>query len=190
MKKIFLKGFSLLEVSIAFLIVGIISGFLLNQIKTYQNFSVMQKTQNNIDAIIISLAAYCNSSSDNSLPCPSNENLATIGFEDEALKNGFGIVPFKSLGLMERQAKDGKGGWIFYMANPYFNQDSYPQSFMTLGVAEFAPKQKDKVAFILKTQDDHGRKICQIWMSENNFKTKYSIKEIENDDEQVFSVEE
>lgn len=181
-KNRFLHGFSLIETSVSLLIVGIISGIIVTQMRIYQGAAASARTQSNIDAIVSSLAAYCIGGSDCMLPYPSSDREQTIGLSDQNMKNKFGIIPFKTLGIMEKFAKDGRGRWILYRMNPYFNEMFYPPEFKKLGVAEFSSSSEDKIAFIIKTNDDNGKSGHMIWYSENNFKVKFDMMGRDNFD--------
>ena len=89
-KNIRFQGFSLIEVSISLLIVGIVSAIGISQLRLMQKMYAAQKTQSNIDFVIKALGAYCTSSSLR-LPFPSKMN-SDIGYQSESMKNSFGII--------------------------------------------------------------------------------------------------
>lgn len=101
MKKRFLAGFSLLEVSISLLIIGLVSSISISQLHSIAKFNNAQKTRTNIDCVIKALEAYYIFYE--SLPEPY-----------EVGADGFGKVPFEKLGIMEKFAKDGNGKWLLY----------------------------------------------------------------------------
>lgn len=139
------QGFSLIQVSISLLIIGIISAIGLTQLSLIQKVYAVQKTQSNIDFIIKTLGLYC-SINEQHLPYPSKIN-SDIGHQSESMKDSFGIIPFKSLGIMEKFAKDGNGRWLLYKINPKFGKPKFVK-----------PETKssgryDDLAFIIKSQN-------------------------------------
>jgi prepilin-type N-terminal cleavage/methylation domain-containing protein len=170
-KKIKVKfhGFSLIEVSIALLITGIIMSTEVTQFNMFKKIYATQKTQSNIEFVLKSIAAYY-ISSDGKLPFPSNQ-VSNIGTQDENMKNSFGIIPFKSLGIMENFAKNGKGKWLLYRMNPFFGQITSSLQHKNLDIAEFSSEiPDDKVAIIIKEQNnDDGKNEITVWYSEKNF---------------------
>ncbi len=166
-----LEGFSLIEVSVALLIIGIISSISMNQLKITNKLYTNQKTHEHMDFVIKALAAYC-IAMEGELPYPSSLE-KSIGLADPFMKNSFGIVPFKSLGIMEKFAKDGKGRWILYKINPSFNSESHNTS--NLGINEFhSDIPNDKVAFILKSQNKDGSDEFVVWYSERTFISNFT----------------
>ncbi len=159
--KRFLKGFSLIEVSISLLIVGIVSGICMTQLASFTAIDRMQKTQRHCDIIINALGAFY-ISSDGDLP-PPNRNL----------QDGFGLVPFEKLGIMDKFAKDGYGNHLLYQVNPYFNKKTNNPKYINLGMTDFASTNDDKIAIILKSVDKNKNEIYKIWYSERNFKAMF-----------------
>ncbi|MDR3224424.1 MAG: prepilin-type N-terminal cleavage/methylation domain-containing protein [Holosporales bacterium] len=162
-----LSGFALLEVSIALLVLGIISSICITQLSMSQRIYSAQKTQSNIDFVVKAIAVYC-LSHDGVLPFPSSTS-TNIGFQTESLKDTFGIIPFKSIGVMEKLARDGKGRWLSYRMNPSFGGQTTSIQQKNLGILEFASDIKDdKVAIILKSQDGNVT-----WYSESSFVSSF-----------------
>ncbi len=143
--KVHFQGFSLIQVSISLLIIGIISAIGLSQLSLIQKVYATQKTQANIDFIIKTLGLYC-SINEQQLPYPSKIN-SDIGLQSESMKNSFGIIPFKSLGIMEKSAKDGNGRWLLYKMNAKFCKPKSGKSGTKL------PDRYDDLAFIIKSQN-------------------------------------
>lgn len=159
--KKFLKGFSLIEASISLIIMGIISGICITQLASFTAIDKMQKTQKHCEIVINALGAYY-IASDGTLPFPIDNK-----------ENGFGRVPFKKLGIMEKFAKDGYGNFLLYKVNPFFNKETNDLNSINLGITEFAGINDDKVAIILKAIDKKGNEIYKIWYSERNFKVMF-----------------
>lgn len=153
-----LSGFSLIEISISLLIIGIISNICMSQLTAFMKINSIQKTQANCDIVIKSLGAYYIQVDGARLP-------QQIGVVDS---DGFGHVPFKELGIMERFAKDGNGNWLLYKLNPNFNGSSSLSS-TNLGVQDFASSLGDTIAITLKAVDRNKNKLYEIWYSKRNF---------------------
>jgi prepilin-type N-terminal cleavage/methylation domain-containing protein len=172
-QKVILTGFSLIEISIALIIIGIISSISITQINMFNKISSAQKTQSHIDFVVKSIAAYC-ISNEGSLPYPSDFS-TNIGFQNNHMKDSFGIVPFKSLGIMEKFAKDGKGKWLLYKMNPFFLKRLSSNFYKNLDIKEFSSDIKDdKVAFIIKSQNNKGKDDIIVWYSEKNFISSFA----------------
>jgi prepilin-type N-terminal cleavage/methylation domain-containing protein len=167
MKKITLPGFSLIEVSISLLILGIISSVVMTQLNMFNKAHANQKTQSNIDFVVKAIAAYC-MSNDEQLPFPSSTS-SNVGLQNEGLKDTFGCVPFRTLGIMEKFSKSGNGKRLLYRMNPHFGKSSIGAN-VTLGIGEFHSDIKDdKVAIIIKSQDSNGRDETVVWYGERSF---------------------
>ena len=153
LRKVRFQGFSLIEVSISLLILGIISAIGISQMTLMQKIYASQKTQSHIDFVVKALGMYYLTSRTSPLPFPSKMD-SNIGYQSESMKHSFGIIPFKSLGIMEKFAKDGNGRWLLYKMNPNF--DEYfltveDENFGTPGFSSEIPS--DKLAFIIKAKN-------------------------------------
>ena len=167
-KKVLLGGFSLLEVSISLLVIGIISSVGISQMNSILKLNATQKTQSNIDMIVRSLGAYY-LSTESKIPFPSSDTI-NLGVQNEGIKKEFGIVPFKSLGIMEKFAKNGNGKWLLYKMNPFFCKKGVSKDQASLGVKEFVSDlQEDKVAIIIKSVNKNDEDEVVVWYSEKNF---------------------
>ena len=175
-----LKGFSLIEVSISLLILGIISSISISQFATVKRIQAEINTRSNIDYILKSLGAYY-ISTNGLLPAPANPNSPVTGKQIPGNDN-FGIIPYKSLGIMEKYAKDGYGNWLLYKLNPEIGK--YNAKDRTLGINEFdSDDDDDKVAFIIKYYTNKNEHI--IWYSENNFAKIFANGRINNNNKVV-----
>jgi hypothetical protein len=127
----------------------------------------------NIEIVLKSIGVYC-IAKEGAIPFPS-ANDRNVGMQHSGTQNSFGIVPFKTLGIMERFAKDGNGRWLLYKMNPFFGKPPPANSQRTLGITEFAPDSTDdKVAIIIKSQNSAGNDETVIWYSEKNFIANYA----------------
>ena len=173
LRKVRLSGFSLIEVSISLIIIGIISTIGISQLRLMHKIHASQKTQANIDFVIKALGVYCTSKALR-LPFPSKIN-ANIGCQSEEMKNSFGIIPFKSLGIMEKFAKDGNGRWLLYKMNPNFGKTVFTSEDKNIGIADFnSDISGDRVAFIIKAKNAKNEDELTIWFSERTFVANYT----------------
>jgi prepilin-type N-terminal cleavage/methylation domain-containing protein len=167
-RKIALPGFSLIEVSISLLILGIISSVVMTQLNVFNKIYANQKTQSNIDFVVKAIAAYC-ISNDGQLPYPSSTS-GNVGIQNETMKDTYGYAPFKDLGVMEKYSKDGNGRALLYRMNPRFGKSALSPTDRTLGITEFHSDIKDdKVAIIIKSQNDDGKDEIVVWYGEKSF---------------------
>lgn len=163
-----LRGFSLLEISISLLIIGIISSISVTQLRSVMKFNANQKTQSNIDFVLKTIGTYY-SSNDHPLPYPSSSK-QNIGYQNEDMKEEFGIIPFKTLGIMEKFAKDGNGQWLLYRMNPLFGKNINSIDQNDMGIKEFDSKiTNDRVAIVIKVQDKDLKTESLHWYSEKSF---------------------
>ena len=176
-----IKGFALIEVSIALLILGIITSIMMSQFATIRRIKAEITTQQNIEYVLKSLGAYYMYTG-GALPNPARINSPTgaqsIGNTD------FGLVPYKTLGIMSKYAKDGYGNWLLYKCNPEFGKpvDAFYLN-RNMGIAEFDPYvPNDKVAIIIKySSSSRNNKEPYVWYSENNFIQIYTSGKIQRE---------
>lgn len=170
-KKVYFQGFSLIEVSISLIIIGIISSIGISQLNIMNRVYRMQKTQSNIDFVVKSIAAFYLANDCKCIPFPSNKS--SIGYQNKSMENSFGIIPFKTLGIMEKFAKNARGKWLLYKMNPNFGKSNLINK--TLGVSEFSSEiPGDKVAFIIKSQNEKNEDEITIWYSEKTFISNFA----------------
>ncbi|MDR1488140.1 MAG: prepilin-type N-terminal cleavage/methylation domain-containing protein [Holosporales bacterium] len=161
--KRYLEGFSLIEVSISLLIVGIISTICVSQLSSYLSIERLRKTESHCDIVVNSIGAYAKIKG--TLPSATNIDSS----------NGFGIVPFETLGIMEKFVKDGYGNWFLYKTNPDFNKTT--SSNKTLGISGFKGITNDMVAFIIKSVNPKtGSEIYSVWYSKINFQSMFPAR--------------
>lgn len=154
------SGFALIEVSIALLILGIMTSISMSQFATLKKLKAEQITQRNIDYIVHALGTYY-LNKHGSLPNPVQPN-----------QDGFGYIPYKNMGIMAKYTKDGYGNPLLYKFNT--SLIDYNQSRLidikpvdkhvdkSMGIDEYASDIKnDAVIFAIKTQD--GKNI--VWYS-------------------------
>lgn len=167
------QAFSLIEVSISLIIIGIISSIGISQLRLMNKIYSSQKTHANIDFVVKALGVYCTGKV-LKLPYPSKIN-ANIGIQSEDMKHSFGLIPFRTLGIMEKFAKDGNGHWLLYKMNPNFGKVTFSPEDRCLGVTDFDSElSDDRVAFIIKSKNHKNEDELTIWYSELNFISNYT----------------
>ncbi len=91
------------------------------------------------------------------------------------MQNSFGLVPFKSLGIMEKFVKDGNGRWLLYKMNPNFGKTIFTAEDKTIGISDFnSDIPGDRVAFIIKVKNIKNEDEQTIWYSERTFVANYT----------------
>jgi prepilin-type N-terminal cleavage/methylation domain-containing protein len=172
-RKDYFSGFSLIEISIALVILGIISSISITQLNMFNRAFAIQKTHSNIDFVVKSIAAYC-IANDLELPFPSHMT-TNIGIQNEGMKESFGLVPFKSLGIMEKFAKNGRGQWLLYKMNPYFGKLAPTTQYRHLGITDFVSTiHDDKVAIIIQSPGLEKMPEIKIWYGEKSFLANFT----------------
>ena len=119
------EGFSLLEISIALIIIGLIGGFGLSAMTAqFQNRSI-RVTKDHQEKVMRMLAAHVIKTG--SLPLPSNpsaprDQRGHQGGAQDYQGASIGIIPYITLGIPEKVAKDGWGRYFTYaMSTNLFN---------------------------------------------------------------------
>lgn len=110
-----IPGFALLEVAMALSILGIIAYMGMPLLGKIQHWQQVRVTNTHQEKIIEALAGYV--LANKRLPCPAassnGEARATCTNDTKA-----GFVPYKTLGIDEKTAKDGNHHWITYVVQP------------------------------------------------------------------------
>lgn len=129
-------GFTLVEIAIVLAIVGIIIGFSTQMLLPSLDRARVVNTQERLEKVADRLAAFA--VKNNRIPCPATPDgsgVAPFGYEIDSGVNGDspnttcynadteGIIPFKTLGITEEDAKDGWGNYITYRISPVFSLD-------------------------------------------------------------------
>ena len=114
-----LPAFSLIEISIVLIILGIITSLSLPILTASLQTAALKKTEQHREHLFFALAGYV--LKHHRLPCPSQ--IETLGIAQKNCdKMCSGIVPFKDLGISAEIAKDGHGHWFTYAINPELAQ--------------------------------------------------------------------
>lgn len=110
-------AFSLIEVAIVLIIIGLISGFTLPTLKGVIEAQKAKTTELNQERIMYALASYANQYK--LLPYAADP-LNPTGKEDRISHRRRGIVPYADLGLPESIAKDGHHRWFTYVVDSFY----------------------------------------------------------------------
>lgn len=153
-----IPAFSLLEVALALIIMGIVATLTLPLLTSSQRFSRHKVTQTHTTQLFYVLAGYVLKYG--MLPAPSLPTLEgrSIDYGDEMPKMNGGIIPYKELGLPEAVARDGYGNWFTYVVTPNLIKPAKKeQNFaenMVVGDGfqqQYCQKDKPKNPIILKS---------------------------------------
>lgn len=114
------EGFSLLELAIVLVILGIIGGISLPLLTAHLSRTALQKTRAHQDYALNAIAAFVERN--HRFPCPADAHakgptygVAQLHCRGEKAK---GILPFKTLGISEMYAKDGFKRLMIYAVEP------------------------------------------------------------------------
>lgn len=139
-KREFSGGFTLLELAIVVLIIGVLTAGALAVVKPLLAQAQHRATEANMDHVIDVISAYAQRN--HRIPCPADPNEAVTaqpyGAEVGSGANGDqigdcddpaggerieGIVPFRTLGLYIEDIRDGHGRFLTYAVSPVFARD-------------------------------------------------------------------
>ena len=110
-----IPAFALLEVAIALSILGIVTYMGMPMLGKLQQWQQVKVTNAHQEKIVESLAGYV--LMNKRLPCPA---LSANGEAQTTCTNDTkaGFVPYKTLGIDEKTAKDGNHHWMTYVVEP------------------------------------------------------------------------
>jgi prepilin-type N-terminal cleavage/methylation domain-containing protein len=106
------SGFSLIELCISLSILGIMIGVGSGLLRTYHRVHCHKVTEEHQNHILKAVVWFV--LQEKRMPCPSS--LESRG--QESLGQWSGLVPFKTLGLSQKVAKDGFGHWMRFIVEP------------------------------------------------------------------------
>ena len=108
------SGFSLMEMAIVLIVIGLISGLTFPALKMRLDVQKSRLTEHHQEQILYALASFATKNKSLPYACdPSN----FMGTEDKSGKRRRGILPFSDLGLPESVAKDGYKRWFTYVVD-------------------------------------------------------------------------
>lgn len=127
-KRVRQDGFTLIEMSLVLVIVGIVIMIVYPALTAAQRSTQQSLTTSNLNALMKASAAFVQSNG--CLPCPTPASTLGAGFGRVrgdtvaslcgtcSVSAAEGIVPFVSLGIPAAMAKDGWGRWITMRVDP------------------------------------------------------------------------
>jgi len=111
-------GFSLLELALVLVILGVMGGMALPLLKARMSHTAIVKTRDNQEYVLNAIGAFV--AKNRRFPCPATPQGTgeNYGVEPRERKcsgsKAEGIVPFRTLGISEIFAKDGFKRWLTY----------------------------------------------------------------------------
>jgi prepilin-type N-terminal cleavage/methylation domain-containing protein len=167
-------GFSILELAIVLVILGILGGASIPLLKARMNREAVLKTRENQIQAIGAIAAFVEKN--HRFPCPADPKItgADYGVEPKERKcqraKAEGILPFRTLGISEATAKDGFKRFMTYAVDPnladreYENQiENAPGGWITVKneegfsvIVDQNGKSPNFVAFVLISHGESG----------------------------------
>ena len=120
------RGFTLVEMSIVLVIVGMILVIVFPAIQAVRRSTQFSTTQNNLKQLMNATAAFAHAHGCLPCPCPASKTGTSFGHVRGDSTGVMcadctapeGIPPFKSLGIPPSLAKDGWGRWITMRVDP------------------------------------------------------------------------
>lgn len=126
-------GFSLIELSIVLVIVGLITGGALTGYGYYAHGLKVKETEDRFDVVLDALSSYAQQYA--RLPCPATPasngeegdgGLCYTTASKDALYDAMdGTVPWRTLGIEEKYTRDGWGRAISYRPAPHLTVNNY-----------------------------------------------------------------
>lgn len=147
-RRLWIHGYSLLEASFGLIILGLITATLIPTIQNFKRAQHQKKTDQRSASIKERLEGYYQNKK--SFPCPASPAAANTdawGYAAPSCSRShdaaIGLVPFKTLGLLERDAQDGFGHPFTYVIEPHMTHQKKLNPSTKGGV----PEQKKAVQF-------------------------------------------
>lgn len=138
-------GFSLLELAIVLVILGIIGGMGLPLLNAQMKRSALLKTKENQEYVLHALAAFVEKN--RRFPCPADPEIVGEGYGISRLtctgQKAEGILPFKTLGISERYARDGFKRLMTYVVDPGLADQKNENMLMAVEGGKLSVKNED-----------------------------------------------
>jgi prepilin-type N-terminal cleavage/methylation domain-containing protein len=146
-----LPGFTLIEMSFVLIIAGLIMGLSLPLLTTLLQQQKQRQTQTHQEQVLYAIAAFLNQHE--YLPAPASpeataaeQGMATSKTCQAAGDHCQGLIPYRTLGLMENLAKDGYHHWMTYVTSKQLTQTNRIQD-VGAALHERNNAMSDKKAF-------------------------------------------
>jgi prepilin-type N-terminal cleavage/methylation domain-containing protein len=141
------KGFTLIEASVALVVVGLLLGSLLPLIKVMYERSGNTATQNNMIEVEQAIQAYTDNHG--ALPCPADDDSGVSSdcapTDYEAISDTvlIGSIPWQTLGLAEQYGRDSKGKPLNYQVAEKATSADVSASFSAISNVSITVQQAD-----------------------------------------------
>lgn len=165
-------GFSLLELAIVLVILGMIGGLSFPLLTAHLTRTAFLKTRSNQEYVVNAMAVFVEKNK--RFPCPAESHITGADFgvalESCRMEKAKGIIPFKTLGISESHARDGFKRLMTYVVEPELaKRQIKPQEenggFITIkneeGFSVLPPpnrteKNQNYIAFVLISHGESG----------------------------------
>ncbi|WP_010299994.1 hypothetical protein [Candidatus Odyssella thessalonicensis] len=112
-----LSAFSLIEIAISLIIIGLIASISIPLTTASYRLHQQRTTDNHQKQIMTAIAVYVLEHRQLPAPAQRSDGLANVSCQQQPDKC-IGFVPYKTLGLSQKVAKDGYGRWFTFAAHP------------------------------------------------------------------------
>ena len=153
------RGSILLEIAAAIAVLGVLSGALIRKNLVMNKSMKIQVTKNNINTVAISLAAFV--AQNKRLPRPA----ADFNGVESSSHIISGYIPYKTLGISDKTAKDGFLKPLTYIVEPaladsnsrifdeMFPEDCFCKSIISPTISMHDVNPSDIIAFAIDTEN-------------------------------------
>ena len=153
------SGFSLLELAIVLVILGIIGGLSLPLLTSQISRAALVKTRAHQDYALSAIAAYVEKNK--VFPCPADPQVMEpeYGLEQKECqgKKAEGILPFKTLGISEAFGRDGFKRLMTYVVDPGLANRKNQNLLKTVEGGQMTVKNEEGVSVLpLKKEEKRG----------------------------------
>lgn len=156
-------GFSLIEISLALLIIGVIAGLAIPTMRTIIKYQRTQKSESNMSFVKDALVGYLGHNRKLPCPCPDDTGVAADSCD---YRNAVGYVPYRTLQISQSKASGADGKIMIYGVEPELTE-----SFSSFSIK---PEQDDELV-LLPEEDEKAasnRSLCALDASDKFLKVK------------------
>ena len=182
------SAFSLLEMALVLSIIGIVSAYAIPALIHMRTAARMRETDAKLEAAIYALAGFVQREEHLPPPAPPTAIGENAGHAQKGLTTG--ILPYRTLGIQESDAKDGFRHWISYSVSPELtisrsqNADyqttqkkaapttgPYPKNMNQMNMGNMSPVSEDRAYFCwirptpaqLQVRNVHGQSVFDLY---------------------------
>jgi len=167
-------GFSLLELALVLVILGIMGGMALPLLKARISHAAILKTRDNQEYVLTAIAAFV--AKNRRFPCPAVPHVTGENYGVEPRERrcpgskAEGIVPFRTLGISENFAKDGFKRWMTYVVDSNLADKEHENNIHAVSggrlivyneqeqpvIVDQAPRNPNFIALVLISHGESG----------------------------------